>query len=145
VADVSALQSAVGQRVARVRRGRFLYGDDRPTEHGFLELTFRSGDLLLLDIGGDWTLTVRTTTWVDAFAEPLSEGNRDFVARHGKWIAVDVSESEAAPLVGSAIEAVTLLHDETNDVVGATLTSERALVRAFASGGDLSVEITHRG
>jgi hypothetical protein len=35
-------------------------------EGGFLEITFTSGDVLLLDIGSDWTLTVQPNAWTDA-------------------------------------------------------------------------------
>jgi hypothetical protein len=114
------------------------------TEGGFLEITFTSGDVLLLDIGSDWTLTVKPSAWTDAFAEPLSRENRDFVAGHGKWTAVDVSESEAAALVGSLVESVALLHNEMNEVQGATLTAEGGLVHATLFDGELAVRFSGR-
>lgn len=139
--DLTALQAAVGQRVSRIRRGRFSHPKDGTAEGGFLELTILSGHVLLLDIGSDWTLTVQPHAWADAFAEPPSADNRDFVERHGKWTAVDVSDAEATPMIGSLITSARLLYDEMGDVQGVVLQAGGAVLRASQWGGLLLVQI----
>lgn len=140
VGDVSAIQGAVGQRVARVRRGRYSLPVSDMDEGGFLELTFVSGDVLLLDIGSDWTLTAQAQAWNDPFTEPISAENRDFVERHGRWTAVDVSQGDARLLTGSSISSASLLTDDMADVVGVVLLADGVVVSATAWGGELFVE-----
>lgn len=139
--DVSDLTNALGQRVVAGRRGRFLAADGTDVDGGFLELTLESGDVVVLDVAGDWTLTARPGPWVDHFAEPLTNDNREFVRRHGKWSAVDLPPEEAEALVGALIGSASLIHNEMNEVEGVRLVTPAAIVVARQWGGELQVEV----
>ena len=123
------------------RRGRFVAADGTEVEGGFLELTLDSGDVVVLDVGGDWTLTARPGPWVDHFVEPLTEDNREFVRTHGKWSAVDLSPEEAAALVGARIGSASLIHNEMNEVEGVRLVTPEAVIVARQWGGELQVAV----
>ena len=103
-------------------------------------MTVESGDVVVLDVASDWTLTARPGPWVDHFAEPLTEDNREFVRRHGKWSAVDLSPELAEALIGARIESASLIHNEMDEVDGVRFVTPAAIIVARQWGSELQVE-----
>lgn len=103
-------------------------------------MTFDSGDVVLLDVGSDWTLVAYPEPWVDHFEEPLDDDNPEFVRRSGKWSAVALSPDLSDALVGSRITSASLVHNEMGEVSGVRLVTETAVVDASQWGGELQVQ-----
>jgi hypothetical protein len=108
------LQGLIGQRV--IRMDRVLYqvrGDFEKVVPGDgpLELELEGGRVLLLDGAGDGeSLRAKEGTWVDLFAEPLSEENARFVEESGKWTRVPSSRLEGyIDFIGERITEVSAI------------------------------------
>lgn len=92
-----------------------------------MELTFDSGEAVIIDVAGDWTLVARQGPWVDDLVEPLDD-DKEFVLTHAKWSAEDLSPSLAEALIGARIQSASLLHNEMNEVDGVRLVTQLASV-----------------
>lgn len=63
--------------------------------------------MLLGNAADGETLRVQMEAWEDPFAGPLSDENRDFVEKSGKWTAFDVSaEGVFAMFIGDVLDTV---------------------------------------
>jgi hypothetical protein len=84
----------VGCVVERIERLNYEFGGrllNGPDDFGDLQLRFADGVVHFLGAGDGEHLLVSNEEWVDDFAPPLSEVNAEFVAKHGKWRLIDVS------------------------------------------------------
>src|SRR2546421_13110591 len=113
--QLRALNSARGRIVARA--GKVLYEHSGRVDHSdcMLQLTMENGATILLSSGSDGeSLGMSDTPWVDPFAEPLSNENREFVHISGKWTFFDESTQEdMAKLVGATLHAARPIRDKT--------------------------------
>lgn len=109
VVSISAtMESLVGRALIGIRRMRYIVHQEVYSDRGPLELTFEGALPLVFDTAGNGQdLRVERGAWRDPFAEPLSQENRDWVARAGKWQAFDVSaEWPFSALFGRPLSAV---------------------------------------
>jgi hypothetical protein len=79
--------------------------------------------------------------WEDPFAEPLSDENRDFVEKSGKWTAFDVSaEGAFATFIGDVLDTVEPVLAGSGKVTGIILRTGRGgVVRVGVEADDLFV------
>lgn len=138
-ADLSAVE---GRVVVQIRRVHYEYQGDVDWGKGPLELTFLDGSSVVFDAAGDgYTLKIRKGPWLDPFAEPLSQENREFVEKHGKWTAFDVSHtSPYETFIGTPISDVDAVRDTSGEVVGAAVHWPVGHLRIEVAGDELFVE-----
>lgn len=124
---LALIEKCVGRHVTAVRRVRYVHRGAVLEEHGIVEFTFDDGQVRCLDAGHDGErLTVRDGRWVDPFAEPLSDENREFVRVSGKWTAFEIDErDELWQVVGEVLEDVEPLWQFGHTLVGVGLTFGR--------------------
>ena len=107
--------------------------DEANTRDGAIELTFSDGSVVMCDAAADWTLEFYDKAWVDPFPEPLSESDRDYLDRYGRWSAFDVTDQMPySRLVGQRV-LQTIPH--LNDLLEMT----GLLIRTDAADLDLQV------
>lgn len=140
----SLLKGCVGRTVMAARRIRYVYRGSIRNEHGTLELTFEDGSSICLDAGGDGeTLAVTQGPWIDPFAEPLSEVNREFVDRSGKWSAFELSASEMlGQIIGQSVVEVDPRRGFMDKLVGIRFGLVSADLVAIAEADELHVTLT---
>lgn len=87
-------------------------------------------------------LRISDTAWVDPFAEPLEETNRQYVRDVGKWTAFDVSNDEPyAPLHGSTVTALEPITSTGRVVVGVEIQTTGGRLRARMNADELWVQV----
>lgn len=141
---VGSLASIAGAVIVDVRRVFFVFQDAIDVSVGALELTFADGRTIVLDAGADGeSLVVSTRRWEDPFlADAMTQENRDFIAKSGKWSAVDVSESPAyAIFVDSKVITVEFISPPGGKITGAILRTAVGDLRAEVEADDLIVQL----
>lgn len=132
------LELVIGHTVARV--GQILYEYNGVTNHSdcMLQLTMENGATILLSGGSDGaSLRVSDEPWIDYFAEPLSEENREFVRTSGKWTCFDVSGQEhMAKLVGATLHAARPICDGANNIRGVQLEVDTIYLNYVVEGDE---------
>jgi hypothetical protein len=110
---LSAAPELVGREIARIRRLHYVFRDEANTMDGAIELTFADGSVVICDAAADWTLEFYGAAWVDPFREPVSESDRAYLDRYGRWSAFDVTDQlPYSSLVGQRVrQAVPQLND----------------------------------
>lgn len=137
------LAGLTGQRVARLRRIFYVFRGAVDSLYAPLEITFLDGVIVWFDSGGDGeSLKVRFEEWEDIFLEPLSEENREYVARFGKQTAFDVSDQPPyADLIGQLIVDVRPQSTSPGKLTGVTFVTESHVLHAFVGPDELIVEV----
>ena len=139
-----SIQQVIGLTVLGIRRVFYELRGEMNQTVGALELNLSEGRTLLLDAGPDGeSLKLQEQAWEDPFAEErLTPENRAFIARSGKWTAVDVSDDPAyRPVLGGLILQANPILAETNKVVGLVLRTNCGDLRAEVEADDLYVQI----
>lgn len=141
------LAQIIGNAILGIRRIWYVLEGKVVSSRGALELTFKDGRAATLDVGPDGeALSVIGSRWEDPFTEPLSEENRAFVERSGKWTAFDVStEPPYRELVGHTVERVEPLLTSTGKIRGATLFTSTGALRTEVQADDLTVDVVLGG
>jgi hypothetical protein len=120
-----SLIRAVGTPIRRVRRMHYVFNDQPDTDFGPIELTLGEQPFLFDNEPDGESLRITDAAWIDPFAEPLSAENREFVARSGKWTALDVSTAKAwAGLIGEVLSEVEPIMDSAHKMTGIILRTE---------------------
>ena len=89
---MSTAPELVGREITRIRRLHYVFQGQVNANDGPIELTFADGSVVMCDAAADWTLEFFGAAWVDPLHEPLSESERAYVDRYGRWSAYDVTE-----------------------------------------------------
>jgi hypothetical protein len=89
---LSSVPELVGREISRIRRLHYVFRGEANTRDGAIELTFSDGSVVMCDAASDWTIEFYGAAWVDPFEEPLSESDRAYLDRFGRWSAFDVSD-----------------------------------------------------
>jgi hypothetical protein len=145
--DVQSLPHMTGKTISRIRRVHYVAPDTTNESSGPVEITFdEDRTILLLDAGSDGaTLWFSSEPWEDPFREPLSDENREFVARSGKWTAFDVStEPGYDALVGTAVQEVCELRASSGILSGMVIVAESGVLRAKVDADELFVDVFHK-
>jgi hypothetical protein len=126
-----------------VQRVRYVFQGAISDDDGPLQISFEGGVMLRFDAGADGeTLHVDTTPWVDPFAEPLSDENREYVERSGKWTEFDVSdESPYSALIGETVYEVRLITETDGKLVGVIISGGSTELAASTGADNLQVTI----
>lgn len=128
----------VGRRIVRVRRLHYTYQAETNTLDGPIELGFADGSVILCDTAADWTLQFFGAAWNDPFREPLSEGDRQYVARYGKWGGHDVSgQAPYSWLVGETVRQVIPQLNELLELSGLLVRTDNAVLDLQLWAGEL--------
>ncbi len=106
--QLAVLEAVVGQTVAAIGLIQYVYQDVVDDSDCFLQLTMKTGSVVLLSTGqGGELVRVDDKPWEDPFAEPLDDVNREYVRTSGKWPFFDVStRDDMAPLIGEALHEI---------------------------------------
>jgi hypothetical protein len=89
---LSAAPELVGRKISRIRRVHYVFQGEANTSDGAIELTFSDGSVVMCDAAADWMLEFFGAPWTDPFVEPLSDDDRAYVDRYGRWRAYDVTD-----------------------------------------------------
>jgi len=128
----------VGRRVTRVRRLHYVYRGETNTVDGPIELTFGDGFVVLIDASADWRLEFYRGAWREPFRQPLSELDREYVDRYGKWAAVDVSGTAPyGSLIGGTIDQATPQLSGQLEMTGLLVRTEDAMLDLQQWAGEL--------
>ena len=124
------LAATVGRTISRVSRVLYVGPDGNVDgDEGPVELAFTNGSSLLIRGGYGWRLICESEPWRDPFAPPLSDDNREFVSKSGKWTAFDVSaRSPYRVLVGATVLRASRSEEAEKSTVVSVVTSEGTLV-----------------
>jgi hypothetical protein len=128
----------VGREIARIRRLHYLFRDEPNTRDGAIEMTFSDGSVVMCDAAADWTLEFYGAAWVDPFTEPLSESDRAYLDRYGRWSAFDVSDQMPYSwLIGQQVrQAIPQLNDLL-ELTGLLIRTDAAVLDLQQWAGEL--------
>lgn len=141
--DLTILETCVGRRLTGMRRVRYIHHGSVYSDRGILELSFEAAEPVLVDAGADGeTLAVRRGPWVDPFAEPLSEVNREFVERSGKWTAFVIGRGDKlGRIIGRTLDHVEPQSNWTGQICGARLFFGPLMLVAMVGVDELIVSL----
>lgn len=128
----------VGRVMTRVRRLHYVYQGEVNASDGAIELTFGDGSVVMCDSAADWTLEFYDAAWVDPFGGTLSESDREYVERYGRWSACDMTgEAPYSWLVGQIVrQAVPQLND-LMELVGLLVRTDDCVLDLQVWAGEL--------
>jgi hypothetical protein len=134
----------VGRRVDRVRRVFYVHAGHADIGDGPLEVGFSDGSVRLYGAAGNGeALRVDDEAWVDPFAEPLDDVNRDYVRDVGKWTAFDLSDEEPySQICGSTVTSVKEIAIPGPVVIGVVIHTTGGRLQAKVNADELLVEVT---
>jgi hypothetical protein len=128
----------VGREIVRVRRLHYVFQSEVNTSDGAIELTFADGSVAMCEAAADWTLEFYDAAWVEPFAEPLTEADRAYVDRYGRWSAYDVTAQQPYGLL--ADQTVQQVIPQLNDLLeltGMLIRTEEAILDLQVWAGEL--------
>jgi hypothetical protein len=130
----------VGGEISRLERLRYEVGGVRGPDGGDVQLWFGDGVVRLGVASEGETLRIGDTPWRDPFAEPLSSENAEYVASHGKWTLVDVSDEEPfRELIGKCVTAVMPLTNRFGRFIGVQLVAGDSSLNVYVHADELHV------
>ena len=141
--NLALLEERVGRRLTGIRRVRYIHDSAVLSDRGILELRFEDDEPVLLDAGADGEeLDVRRGPWVDPFAEPLLEVNREFIERSGKWTAFVIDQGdELGLIIGRALDHVEAQSNSLGKVCGARFDFGTSTLVARVGADELLVSL----
>jgi hypothetical protein len=135
---LASVPELVGRTITRVRRLHYVYHDETNMLDGPIELTFSDGSIALCDASADWRLEFYGAAWVDPFERPLSEPDRDYVERYGKWTAFDVSRNVPhGRLIGGTIRQSIPQFNNLLELTGLVIRTDDAVLELQMWAGEL--------
>lgn len=98
---------------------------------------------MVLDACGDGeSLSVTAGTWSDPFEEPLSEENRAYVEKSGKWTVFEVSDNDPLRrVIGGRVVRVDEIKNPWQKVVGAQIRVGDTTVKVIVDSDELVVDV----
>lgn len=134
------ISSRLRQRIVRVERLRYDYLGRQEHEGGDVQLWFDDGVLHMTVAADGETVRVEDGPWVDPFSGPRSLDNEAYVAKHGKWNLVNVSdEVPFSGLVGKTIEQVAPLTNRFGRIIGAQIVAGEVVFNVYVYADELIV------
>ena len=142
---LSTTPELVGREITRIRRLHYVFQGEVNASDGPIELSFAEGPVVMCDAAADWTLEFYGAAWVDPFPEPLSESDRGYVDRYGRWSAYDVTEQQPySGLAGKTVQQAIPQYNELLEMTGLLVRTDEVILdlqlwagelRAFVRGG----------
>lgn len=128
----------VGKEISGIRRLHYVYQGEVNASDGAIVLTFADDSVLMCDAAADWTLEFFGAAWVDPFNEPLSEMDRTYVERYGKWSAYDVTnQAPYSWLVGGTVRQAIPQLNELLELTGLLVRTDEAVLDLQLWAGEL--------
>jgi hypothetical protein len=135
---LSATPELVGREIARIRRLHYVFRGEANTRDGPIELTFSDGSVVMCDAAADWRLEFFGAAWVDPFPEPLSEPDRAYVDRYGRWSAFDVTDQMPYSwLIGQAVRQAIPQINDLLELTGLLIRTDAAILDLQLWAGEL--------
>ena len=135
---LSTAPELVGRKIERIKRLHYASQGETNTSDGAIELTFADGSVIMCDTAADWTLQFFGAAWVDPFPEPISDEERSYMDRYGKWVVADVTDQ--APyraLVGETISQVIPQFNDLLELSGLVIRTDTAVLDLQMWAGEL--------
>ncbi len=137
---LSVPPALVGREITRIRRLHYVFQGEVNTSDGPIELTFADGLVLMCDAAADWTLEAYGAAWVDPLPEPLSESDRSYVDRYGRWCAYDVTEQPPyGGLANQTVQQAIPQYNELLELTGYLIRTEEVVLDLQLWAGELRV------
>jgi hypothetical protein len=135
---LSSAPELVGRQIARVRRLHYMFQGEANASDGPIELTFSDGSVVMCDAAADWTLEFFGAAWVDPLHEPLSESDRFYVERYGRWAAFDVTEQVPYSwLIGRKVRQAIPQFNELLELTGLVVRTDDSILDLQMWAGEL--------
>jgi hypothetical protein len=133
-----------GRSIAAIRRISYVVEGSIKEPNGPIEITLADSSVLFLDAAGDGeALAVNSCPWTDPFTEPLSDENRDYVQKFGKWNAFDVShQSPYSFLIGEMVNEAVLIRTQYGKVMGVSIRTATRTLRVDVESDTVIVSIS---
>lgn len=133
----------VGSLVFKMRRIKFEFMHKVIDNNGPLEIQFHNGQTVLFDAGEDGEeLELLTKAWEDPFEGKMSQENREFVRKNGKWVAFDVSSQQGFKnLIGESAKSLLSKRDVAEKLIGLTLVFPSTLLHLETGVDELLVTL----
>ena len=132
------VQDHLHQMVTKIERLRYVTSLQADGSDGELSLWFDEGVLRFDSDSDGERLRVECGPWQDPFDEPLDEGNREYVAKYGKWKIFDVSqEAPYINVIGSSLDDVLPILNQIGKLIGVSLLLGEQVLNIFADCDEL--------
>jgi hypothetical protein len=140
VAKFRQASSHLGRKILRIERLRYDYKGRQSPEGGGVQIWLDNG-MLNISVSADGeTVRFEDRTWVDPFSGQLSLENEEYIASHGKWTLVDVSEEAPfSTLIGKTIEQIVPLENRFDRLIGVQIVAGDVLLNAYVYADELRV------
>jgi len=137
------MPSIIGKMLIGIRRIVYVRQEVVTDSGGPLELTFDDQTSIVFDAAGDGeSLAVSSGTWIDPFAEPLSEENRTFIESSGKWTAFSVQAGDPlGRVLGNKILRIDDINNSSEKVVGIQIQAGNMVIQATVDSDALQVRV----
>lgn len=93
------IERTIGKKIKKVHVALFVYKRRRRWDDSPLQITFADDSIILLKGDGNDNLRVTNSAWKDEFQDDLSQEDKDFIQKNGKWSSFDVSETQPFDLL----------------------------------------------
>jgi hypothetical protein len=135
---LAAAPDLVGREIARVRRIHYVFQGETNVSDGAIELTFADGSVVMCDAAADWTLEFFGAPWVDPFPGELSDSDRAYVDRYGRWSGYDVTgQAPYSLLAGQTIRQAIPQFNELLEQTGLMVRTDGAVLDLQMWAGEL--------
>jgi Protein of unknown function (DUF3037) len=135
---MSSTPALVGREIARIRRLHYVFQDEVNASDGPIELTFADGSVVMCDSAADWTLEFYGAAWVDPLPEPLSEADRAYVDRYGRWSAYDLTDQALyTGLANQTVQQAIPQYNELLELTGLVIRTDEVILDLQLWAGEL--------
>ena len=129
-----------GGHVEAIRRTFYVYQGTVDRDSGWIELTIDGRAVLFRGHSDGCHLRAIPGHWIDPLEGSLSEENAEFVERHGKFEAFDVSSDlPYSQVIGHTIADMVPLTDLHGQVIGFQLTAADTVLRGWVESDEFYV------
>jgi hypothetical protein len=92
----------------------------------------------MCDAAEDWTLDFYDAAWVDPFRDPLSDSDRAYLDRYGRWSAYDVTDQMPFGwLAGQTVRQVVPQFNDLLELTGLLIRTDYATLDLQVFAGEL--------
>lgn len=112
-----------GKRIRAIHLLTYSYQNETNWENTPLQMTFEDDSVIFLRQAGDGeTFSISKEAWQDPFAGSLSEEDKQFIQKHGKWELRDMSLQEPFTcLINETVDEVEPIRNEYGKLSGVIL------------------------
>jgi hypothetical protein len=128
----------VGRQITGVRRLHYVFQGEVNASDGAIELAFSDGSVVMCEAAADWTIEFHDAAWMEPFAEPLTDEDRVYLERYGRWSAYDVTaQAPYSWLIGETILQVIPQFNDLLELTGMLVRTQAAILDLQVWAGEL--------